>query len=65
MLINFHFTMLEIIERLENDNKILGRDNDNDLLLEELKIDLDIMYQMKREIEQGVGYSPPSESFGH
>ncbi len=57
--------MLEIIERLETDNKTLGRDNDNDLLLEELKIDLDAIYQMKREMEKSGGYSPLSESFGH
>lgn len=65
MMLDFHITMAEIIERLEDDNRLIGRNNDDDMFLQELKIDLECIYEMKREIDEAAGGVPQRDSFGH
>lgn len=44
--------MIEVIERLEDDNLLLARDSESDLLIINLKIDLSIYFDRKRELEE-------------
>ncbi len=45
----------EVIVRIENDNALLNRANDEDRLLAELKVHLQLIYQLKADIAEVCG----------